>query len=164
VSFVVESLGPRHDRSAFSCGEPALDRYLQRQASQDVRRRVAGIFVAVEDGRIVGYYSLSAASIDRATLPAERARRLPHYPVPAAVLGRLAVDRHQQGRGVGEFMLLDAMRRVLRASAAMAVYAIVVDAKSDRARAFYEGYGFRSLEAQGRRLFLPLETIEALDL
>jgi GNAT superfamily N-acetyltransferase len=164
VSLVVEPLGPQHDRSAFSCGEPALDSYLQRQASQDVRRRVAQIFVAVEDGQIAGYYSLSAASIDRAALPAERARRLPHCPVPAALLGRLAVNLNRQGRGVGEFMLVDAMRRVLRASAAIAVYAIVVDAKSERARAFYEAYGFRLLEIQGRRLFLPLETIEKLDL
>ena len=125
---------------------------------------MAQIFVAVEDGRIAGYYSLSAASIDRAALPAERARRLPHYPVPAAMLGRLAVDLNRQGRGVGEFMLVDAMRRVLRASAAMAVYAIVVDAKSDQARAFYEAYGFRLLETQGRRLFLPLATVEGLGL
>jgi predicted N-acetyltransferase YhbS len=89
---------------------------------------------------------------------------LPHYPVPAAVLGRLAVDITRQGRGLGAFMLVDAMRRVLQASAAMAVYAIVVDAKSDKARAFYEAYGFRLLETRGRRLFLPLETVEKVGL
>lgn len=164
---VIEALAAHHDRAAFSCGEPALDAYLQRQASQDVRRRVAQVFVARGDalGSIAGYYSLSAASFEKAELPADQAKRLPHYPVPAAVLGRLAVDRAYQGRGLGETLLLDAMRRVSRASAAIAVYAIVVDAKNARAQAFYERYGFRAFAgAQQRRLFLPLETVEKLGL
>ncbi|MEK7244686.1 MAG: GNAT family N-acetyltransferase [Pseudomonadota bacterium] len=155
-----EPLGPRHDRAAFSCGEPALDAYLRQQASQDVRRRVARVFVAVGDApeRIAGYYSLSATSFDRADLPTELAKRLPRYPVPAALLGRLAVDRAYQGHGLGESLLLDAARRVLRASAAIAVHAIVVETKNARPRAFYERYGFRTFPDSPRRLFLPLET------
>ena len=74
------------------------------------------------------------------------------------MLGRLAVDHRYQGRRIGESLLLDAARRVLRASAALAVYAIVVDAKNERARSFYEGYGFRSFPNTPRRLFLTLET------
>ncbi len=91
---VIEPLGPHHDRASFSCGEPALDAYLQRQATQDIRRRVAQVFVLVGETRerIAGYYSLSAASFEKRDLPAALAKRLPHYPVPAAVLGRLAVD------------------------------------------------------------------------
>lgn len=160
--FVIEPLDRGHDRAAFSCGEPALDNYLRRQASQDVRRRVAQIFVALGDapGQIAGYYGLGAASFEKEEL----AKRLPHYPVPAAVLGRLAVDFAWQGRGLGEALLIDAARRVLRASAALAVYAIVVDTKNDRARTFYERYGFRTFASLPNSLFLPLETFEKLGL
>jgi GNAT superfamily N-acetyltransferase len=117
---------------------------------------VAQVFVAVGDSpeRIAGYYSLSATSFDKAELPIELANRLPRYPVPAAVLGRLAVDRGYQG----ESLLLDAARRVLRASAALAVYAIVVDAKNERVRTFYERYGFRLFPNTPRPLFLTLDT------
>jgi ribosomal protein S18 acetylase RimI-like enzyme len=162
---VIEPLGPHHERTAFSCGEPILDSYLQRQASQDIRRRVAQVFVAVcGGGSIAGYYSLSAASFQKDELPPALAKRLPHYPVPAAVLGRLAIDRAQQGRGLGEMLLLDAIRRVVRASTTIAVYALIVDAKNERAQAFYERYGFRAFASQPSRLFLPLETFEKLGL
>jgi GNAT superfamily N-acetyltransferase len=157
---VIAPLGPHHDRSAFSCGEPALDVYLQRQASQDVRRGLARVFVAAgkTPETIAGYYSLSAASFARAELPAELAKRLPHYPVPAAVIGRLAVDRRYQGQRLGETLLLDGIRRVLRASVAIAIYAVIVDAKDERARTFYERYGFQPFPTAPRRLFLPLDT------
>ena len=163
---VIEPLGSHHDRANFSCGEPALDAYLQRQASQDIRRRAAQVFVALGDGpgKIAGYYSLSAVSFEKDELPPSLSKRLPHYPVPAAVLGRLAVDRGQQGRGLGETLLLDAIRRVVRASAMLAVYAIIVDAKNDGAQAFYQRYGFQSFASAPRRLFLPLETAEKLGL
>ena len=165
-SLIIEPLGSLHDRMAFSCGAPILDAYLQRQASQDVRRHVAQVFVAVGDapGKIAGYYALSAASFERDELSPSLARRLPHYPVPAAVLGRLAVDRARQGHGLGETLLIDAIRRVVRASATMAVYAMIVDAKNERARSFYERYGFRAFASGPRRLFLPLETFEKLGL
>jgi ribosomal protein S18 acetylase RimI-like enzyme len=160
AAFVIEPLGPHHNRQAFSCSEPALDAHIRRQASQDLRRRVAQVFVAVGDtpDRIAGYYSLSATSFEREALPPELARRLPHYPVPAALLGRLAVDRAYQGRRLGELLLLDAAHRVVRASAAIAVYALVVDAKNERAWSFYERYGFRRFPDTPRRLFLPLDT------
>jgi len=165
-SLIIEPLGSRHDRAAFSCGEPALDIYLQRQASQDIRRRVAQVFVAVGDapGKIAGYYSLSAASFEKDELPPALAKRLLHYPVPAAVLGRLAIDRELHGCGLGETLLLDAMCRVVLASTTIAVYAIIVDAKNERARAFNERYGFRAFANEPRRLFLPLETVEKLRL
>ncbi len=163
---VIEPLGRGHDRAAFSCGEPALDNYLQRQASQDVRRRVAQVFVALGDAaeRVAGYYSLSAASFEKEELPPELAKRLPHYPVPAAVLGRLAVDLSWRSHGLGETLLMDAARRVLRASTAMAVYALVVDAKNEHARTFYERYGFRAFATLPNRLFLPIQTFEKLGL
>ena len=127
---------------------------------------MAQVFVAVGDvaEKIAGYYSLSAASFGKDELPPALAKRLPHYPVPAAVLGRLAIDREQQGRGLGETLLLDAIRRVVRASMTIAVYAIIIDAKNDRAQSFYERYGFRAFASEPRRLFLPLETFEKLGL
>ena len=112
----VAPLGAHHDRASFSCGEPSLDRYIRRQASQDARRRGARVFVALggPPERIAGYYTLSAAGFERDNLPAELAGRLPHYPVPTAVIGRLAVDLRSQGSGLGEVLLLDAIHRVVR--------------------------------------------------
>lgn len=124
------------------------------------------MFVAPGDapGKIAAYYSLSAASFEKDELPAALAKRLPHYPVPAAVLGRLAVDRAQQGRGLGEMLLLDAIHRVARASKMLAVYAVIVDAQNERARTFCDSYGFRAFASEPRRLFLLLETFEKLGL
>ena len=166
LPLTVEPLGPLHDRASFSCGEPSLDRYIRRQASQDTRRRVARVFVALGDTpeRIAGYYTLSAASFEKDNLPAELVRRLPHYPVPAAVIGRLAVDLRSQGSGLGEVLLLDAIHRVVRAGDTIGVYAVVVDALHDRARAFYERYGFTPFPSQPLRLYLTLRTFERLRL
>ena len=131
-----------------------------------MRRGVAQVFVARGNTpqRIAGYYSLSAASFEKSELPAQLSKRLPHYPVPAAVLGRLAIDGAHQGRGLGELLLLDAIRRVVRASETIAVYAIVVDAKNERAKAFYERYGFIAFSTAPLRLYLPLQTFKKLGL
>ncbi|MDE0240761.1 MAG: GNAT family N-acetyltransferase [bacterium] len=162
----IEPPGPHHGRGSFSCGEPSLDAYIRRQASQDARRRVARVFVASGDHpeRIAGYYTLSAASCEKDNLPAEVARRLPHYPVPAAVIGRLAVDLRSQGIGLGELLLLDAINRVVRAGDTMGVYAVVVDALHDRASAFCERYGFVPFPSRPLRLYLPLRTFDQLRL
>ncbi len=162
----VEPLGPHHDRASFSCGEPSLDRYIRRQASQDARRRVARVFVTPGEPpeRIAGYYTLTAASFEKDDLPAEVARRLPHYPVPAAVIGRLAVDLRSQGSGLGEVLLLDAIHRIVRAGDTIGVYAVVVDALHERAGAFYERYGFLPFPSRPLRLYLPLRTFEQLGL
>ncbi|MDE3075933.1 MAG: GNAT family N-acetyltransferase [Chloroflexota bacterium] len=159
--FAVEPLGQRHNRAAFSCGNEALDRYVKEQAGQDVRRRVARVFVAVGDDptTIAGYYTLAATSIARESLPEPAARRLPRYPVPAAILGRLAVDVRFQHQGLGEHLVIDALARVLQASETVAVHAVVVDAKSPELKAFYERLGFRGFPGNPLRLFLPLATI-----
>ena len=102
-SLVIEPLDRRHDRTNFSCGLPELDRYLARQAGQDVRRRIARIFVctAGETDAVLGFYTLSALSIDLASLPTALSRKLPRHPVPCALIGRLAINRSAQGRGLG---------------------------------------------------------------
>ena len=164
MTFAIEALARHHDRARFDCGSEPLDRYIRRQASQDARKRVARIFVAVPEGsaEVAGFYTLSAASVERATLPPETAKRLPHYPVPVALIGRLAVERRWQARGLGAALLADAFRRVVGASEALAVYAVVVDAKNERARRFYERFGFIALPESARRLFYPVASIERL--
>lgn len=159
--FVFEPLRERHDRASFSCGDAALDDYFQKRAGQDSRRRIARVLVTVDptSGSIAGYYTLSAASFLREDLPDSLAKRLPRYPVPAALLGRLAVARQYQGVGLGALMLADAVKRVLRAGDVLAIYALVVDAKTEAARAFYERFGFQPFPDTPLRLFLPLEPV-----
>ncbi len=162
--FAIEALARHHDRSGFDCGSEPLDRYIRKQASQDARRRVARVFVALPEGgaEVAGFYTLGAGSIERAALPLEAAKRLPHYPVPVAQIGRLAVDRRWAGLGLGSALLADAFRRVIGASEALAVYAVVVDAKDERAQAFYQHFGFIRLPATGRSLLYPVAAIERL--
>jgi GNAT superfamily N-acetyltransferase len=159
VSFVIAPLTSDHDRLAFSCGVDALDRYLQTQAGQDIRRHIANCFVAspANTNIIAGYYTFSAASIPVVDLPQEQSRRLPRYPVmPAALIGRLAVDRQHRGRGLGAALLFDAIERAIRADAA--VFAVIVDAKDAPAAAFYQHHGFRPFASLPQRLFLPTAT------
>ncbi len=161
----VEPLGKQHDRSAFSCGVDALDRYLREQAGQDVRRRVAVTFVLCEgkSHQVLGYYTLSALSVEVGAWPEAVARKLPKYPrVPATLLGRLAVDRLLRGKGSGEHLLMDALRRALDTSREVASVAVVVDAKDDSAISFYRRYGFISFADQAHKLFLPMAVIERL--
>jgi ribosomal protein S18 acetylase RimI-like enzyme len=155
-SFVIEVLAG-HDRAAFSCGVDALDGYLRQQATQDVRRRATACYVAVEasGGRIAGYYTLAAAGIPLADMPAALAKRLPRYSsVPVARLGRLAVDQVYHGQKLGSALLWDALERCRRSE--IAVFALVVDAKDDQAVAFYRHHGFTPFVSQPRQLVLPL--------
>lgn len=158
----VESLGAHHDRSSFTSGAEALDRYFRVQAGQDARKNMAATFVLVlEDGSIGGYYTVSSTAVKLGELPPQTAKRLPRYPlVPATLLGRLAVDRRQQGRGYGRFLLADALQRVLRSE--IASFAVVVDAKDDAARSFYEREGFLSFPDQLMKLFRPTADLRKL--
>jgi len=159
--FRLEPLAGEHERSLFRCGEDALDRYFQTQATQDIRRRIANCFVAVENvtGHIAAYYTISAASIPLVDLPPDETKRLPRYPtVPAVRIGRLAVDQRFQGRGLGAALLADAATRALKADAA--AFTLLVEAKNDRAVAFYQRFGFRILASQPRTLFLPVATAQ----
>lgn len=161
--FRIEPLSDRHDRTPFTSGVEPLDRYLKRQASQDVRRRVAACFVLVagEDPALIGYYTLAASSIALIDLSEKLAKRLPRYPnVPATLMGRLAVDERCRGRRLGELLLLDAFRRALESE--IASCAFIVDAKDETAARFYGRYRFLPLVQGGRRLFLPMAEIANL--
>lgn len=162
--FQVQPLGPHHDRAGFSCGVEPLDNYLKRQARQDVKKRVAVVFVLSPDGKIIaGYYTLSQYSVDLGTLPPDIARRLPKYPmVPATLIGRLAVSTAFRGRGLGEILLMDALHRSLTLSRQVASAAVIVDAKDGPAMTFYRKYGFLELANIPGRLFLPMTTVAQL--
>ena len=161
-SLRIEGLHPRHALDSFSSGVDALDRYLASQAGQDAKRGFASVFVAVDNGseRVCGFYTLSMAGVAVDLLPERLQRKMPRYPsVPAVRLGRLAVATVDKGRGLGKWLLMDAMARSLASEVAWAAF--VVDAKDDTARSFYLQYGFLALADDPLHLFLPRATVEA---
>lgn len=165
TKFRFEPLDKRkHDRAAFACGNESLDRYLKQQASQDIEKRVAAVVVLTPDGKtIAGYYTLSQYAIDLVRLPKEVVKdlKLPKYPeVPATLLGRLARSTAFQGQGLGELLLMGALKRALEQSRSVASMAVVVDAIDEKASAFYREYGFMEFPDRRDRLFLPMTTIE----
>lgn len=159
----IEPLAATHDRTGFSCGQPALDDWFKRRAGQDERRNLARVFVAVDDALgVIGFYSLSAFTLALEELPEDLRGKLPRYDaIPAALVGRLARDVRVRGEGLGELLLADAVRRVLGAGRTLAVFAILVDAKDTAARAFYESFGFRAFPSRPNRLFLSTSTAAA---
>ena len=153
----IEPLG-KHERADFSCGVAPLDDWFRQRAGQDEKRNIARVFVAVDDALgVVGFYSLSTFTLSMDDMPPARAKKLPRYDlIPAALIGRLARDRRVAGRGVGGLLLADAVARIVAASDALAVHAIVVEAKDEAAAAFYRGFGFDAFPRRPMRLFLPL--------
>ncbi len=111
--------------------------------------------------RALGYYTLASGAIDVESLPAKQGRKLPRHPVPVVLLARLSVDRTVHGRGLGGFLLRDALIRSLDLSETLGIHAVIVDALDAEARAFYERFGFAALTDDPMRLFLPVSTIRA---
>lgn len=158
TSYIIRAHDGKFDTKSFSCGQSALDDYIRRYASQDIKRDLARVFVAspADDlGCLAGFFTLSAGSINCSDLPEKLAHKLPRYPVPVALTGRLAVDQAFQGKGLGSILLADACQKVRRARDTLAVVGIIVDAKDDSAAAFYRHFGFIELSGQPDRLLLP---------
>ena len=160
----MEALASGHDCGEFRSGNPHLDDYLRKYAGQHGRKHMGRTFVAIAPGekRVLGYYTLSASSVSFEHAPDELINKLPRYPLPTALLGKLAVDESVQGQGLGAFLLVDALRRVVHISGQMAVVAVEVHAIDARTRAFYARYGFQAFRDQPSHLFLPLATIQKL--
>ena len=157
-----EVLASSHDRATFSCGTVELDQWFRTRAGQDQRRHVAQVFVALIGARVVGFYSLSMFTLSLEGLPPALAKKLPKYEaIPAAMIGRLARAQSEGGTGLGGLLLADAIKRVLLAAESVASYAIVVDAKDEHGKRFYEGHGFIPLVSKPRRLFLLTQTAAA---
>lgn len=157
---VVELLQPRrHHREGFSCGEPSLDAYLHRQASQHHRDGISTTHVLIDDTvpqAVLGYYTLSAAQLLLSELNEDDRKRLPSYPVPAIRMGRLAVSAAEQGKGRGEFLLAHAIAKALALRKQLGVYVMLVDALNEKAARFYRTYGFSETASDARTLYLAL--------
>lgn len=155
----------RHDVTDFSCGNELLDRWLARYAGQNQRRDAARTFVAfTTDRRVCGYYTPLAGQLDHREATPETSGGLSRrFPIPVAILARLAVDARQQGRGIGAALLDDALKRVVVASEQVAVRAVVVHAVDENASRFYERFGFQALGAAPRTLMVTLAALRQAD-
>jgi predicted GNAT family N-acyltransferase len=160
----IEPLGKHHDRAAFSCGKESLDQYLKNQAGQAAEKNLAAVFVLTPDEKkIVGYYTLSSYTVRLDEIPSEIAKKLTRMEeVPATLLGRLARSIDVRGHGMGEILLVDALKRALQNSTHVASWAVIVDAKDNEAAEFYKRYGFIQLPNKPNRLFLPMNSIQKM--
>ncbi len=166
MSYITDLLDvSKHDRSTFLCGKSLLDNYFQKQAGQDVKRNLAACFVLIDKhtDEIAGYYTLSSNSIPKYQIPESFKKKLPpsYQSIPTILLGRLAVGLRYQGKGLGQLLLVDALKRCFDTSASIGAYAVVVDPLDDEATHFYDKYGFIKLPGSGKQ-FLPITTIKAL--
>jgi predicted GNAT family N-acyltransferase len=161
---VFEPLADYHDRAGFSCGIEELDKYFHKYARQNMEKGVAAVFVLVRrrgSKEVLGFYTLSATALDAGKLPKEFLKKLPRYQhLPATLIGRLARSADLPGKGIGEKLLANAIRRCVKNSEIIGSLAVVVDAKDDRVKMWYLKYGFQELKDQPNRLFLPLESLK----
>jgi GNAT superfamily N-acetyltransferase len=155
----------RHDVTGFSCGNELLDRWLVHYAGQNQRRDAARTFVAATTERCVYcYYTLLAGQLDHHEATPETSKGLSqHFPIPVAILARLAVDLSEQGQGLGAALLNDALVRVIRASEQVAVRAVVVHAVNEKASSFHERFGFQALSAAPRTLMVTLDDLRTAE-
>ena len=162
MTWTIQLLSASHDLSSFDCGEASLNSFLQRHALRNDLAGLGRTFVALSpsshDHHVQGYFTISTGSIQFDTIPDHARKRLPRYPIPTAHLGRLAVDLCSQGKGLGEALLLEALRKVATASTFIGVYAIDVFALHDRAAKFYLKFGFVPMLDNPHHLLLPIQT------
>lgn len=162
MALIVGSLDTAvHDRKSFDCGKPPLNDFLQTKAAKHQEQRVSRSFVLTDDAQpqiILGYYTLSNCQIAREALSEQEAKALPRHPIPAVMLARLAIDQAQQGKRYGLWPLIDAIKRCALIGQQTGVYALVVDAKDDEAKRFYERFGFIAITDRPMTLYLPLAT------
>jgi len=162
---LTENLNSSHRKKEFSCGKEMLDNYLQKQASQDIKRKLSACFVLIdkETDLLQGYYTLANNSIPQNLIPAEFQKKLPksYTSIPTTLLGRLAIDNRFQSKGVGKLLLIDALKRSYVISKSIGSFAVVVDPLDKNAENFYAKYGFIRLPDSGK-MFLPMNTIKTL--
>ena len=162
--FLTQPLSSSHRKQEFRCGIEVLDQYLHKQAKQDVKRKLAACFIlADEENQVKGYYTLSNAGFPRKELPDNIKKKLPgsYNNLPVTLLGRLAISEPFQGEGLGELLLIDALKRSYYASTEIGSMAVIVDPINEAIISFYQRYGFIYLEDSGK-LFLPMKTIGSL--
>lgn len=155
----------RHTRTSFYCGRDSLDNYIHKQASQDLKRRVATVFVLIDapETNVLAYYTLCSYTVDISVLDTAFAKSLPRYPLlPATLLGRLAVDNSQKGKRFGELMLIDALKKSLDTTTQVASVAVIAEALDEEALSFYIKYGFQQFRLESMKLYLPMKSVEEL--
>jgi N-acetylglutamate synthase-like GNAT family acetyltransferase len=156
----VELLKKEHLRDQFDCGVDSLNNYLLRYARQNDLKNISRTFVAVDRNKLIhGFYSINSASVECEDLPENITKQLPRYPIPAARLSRLAVDLKMQKTGLGERLLFNALKRIYLTSNEMGIKIVIVDLLDEKAKSFYESYGFAEYPGQDLKLFLSIETI-----
>jgi GNAT superfamily N-acetyltransferase len=150
-----EPLGAAHELVSFDCGEPELDTWLKRRALPNEVAGASRTYVVCDSDRAIGFYSLATGAIMRARATGSVRRNMPD-PIPVMIIGRMAVDRAWQGRGIGRAMLQDAIKRTLQAASLAGIRAILVHAKSDAAKSFYEACGFRGSPVEPLTLMITV--------
>jgi predicted N-acetyltransferase YhbS len=162
MTFNVVAFDRGIDRSLFSCGKPILDKYFAQHLRQDVDRDIARGFLMMDGEHVAGYFTLSATSVQLEDIPVPRRKNLPRYStIPAAIIGRLAVDTRYHGRGVGGELLINALEHIV--TSPLAAWVVIVDALDGQAAAFYRHYGFEAFQdTDAHRLYLPVATARKL--
>jgi GNAT superfamily N-acetyltransferase len=158
-SLRIEKLHRTHAFEQFTCGEPELDRFLSRHALQAQLSNSSQTYVALDDDKVIGFYTIVAGEVQHADAPERVAKGLPRHPIGLIVLARLAVHSDAQGRGIGKGLLLDALGRVLNVADQVGVRALAVHAKDDKAAAFYRHFGFMPSPTDARHLFMITKDI-----
>lgn len=162
----IEALSEAHDATAFRCGKPSLDTFIRRYALRNQQNDIGRTFVGLRPAstRVYGYYTVASGKVIHENLPEEERRLLPRYPVPVVLIGKLAVDLDAQGRRLGVFLPMDALRLSVEASRLIGVHGVEVEALDEQAKSFYEKYGFTPLKDDHLHLYLPLEAVRKLGL
>jgi GNAT superfamily N-acetyltransferase len=161
LSFCIEKLGRGHDVDPFDCGEPALNRFLQKHAWQSQQASASRTYLAIEGDTVIGFYSLVVGQIEYADAAERLTKGLARHPVPVMILARLAIASDRQGQGLGAGLLKDAMQRTLAAADIAGVRAFVVHAKDDVSRRFYERFDFQPSPTDSNHLFVLIKDIRA---
>jgi len=164
MNLTIETLNKSHEKKNFECGYSLLDNYIRTQAKQDVNRDLSACFVLTDEKKsVLGYYTLSANSISRNDFPEEISRKLPasYEDLPGILLGRLAIGNIYKGKGYGEILLLDALKRCTEISDSLGSLSVIVDPVDQKAQRFYEHYGFMLLPGS-KKMFIPLKTVREL--
>ena len=162
---MIELLNKKHNRKDFDCGKELLNDYLKTQAGQDVKRKLSVCFVSAdsETNVIQGYYTLSNYSIPLSSFSEQIQKKLPksYNSIPTTLLGRLAIDKKYQGKGIGKILLIDALKRSYGISNEIGSFGIIVDPIDDEAKGFYQKYDFIELPDSGK-MFIATQTLKEL--
>lgn len=158
----VSKLGAADNVDAFDCGSPALNQFLQRYALLNQKANSAQTYVCCVEGVVIGFYSLAVGSVELESAPARISKGLAHHPVPVMILARLAVDRAHQRKGLGQALLKDALLRTAQAADIAGIRAVLVHAKDDAARQWYESWEFETSPSDSYHLFLMLKDLKSM--